>query len=245
MAERNATAGAEPPLGGRAQGTPEPGLRPEPSPRSALPPRKPAAPRLSARLWILFLGALVASFWVHELGHCTVAWVEGCPAIPTPAKEYLLRPLSPAAQNAVALGGILGTVAALAGALGWFLGRPGAAQSAVLAGALTAPGFYTLRFFLAGRGHDATEFQEAQAALGLSYSGHALDWMFLGLFVGATAMWFWRTRAGLSLRLAIRLAGGALVALVAVVLLQSVNNLIFDPLFQPPIASRQESVGGR
>jgi hypothetical protein len=41
-------------------------------------------------------------------------------------------------------------------------------KSRLFSGALTAPGFYSLRFVLAGRGHDATEFQEAQVALGLS-----------------------------------------------------------------------------
>jgi len=98
---------------------------------------------------------------------------------------------------------------------------------------MTAPGFYTLRFLLVGRGHDATEFQEAQVALELEYSGHALDWIFLGLFVGATALWFWRTRPRFTLRLAGRLLVGAFAALVAVCLLQSVNNAVFDPLFQP------------
>jgi predicted small integral membrane protein len=96
---------------------------------------------------------------------------------------------------------------------------------------MTAPGFYALRFILFGRGHDATEFQEAQAALGLPYDGHALDWAFAGLFLGATAFWLWRTRRPLSLRLAARLVIGSVVALTALILLQSVNNLVFDPLF--------------
>lgn len=152
---------------------------------------------------------------------------------PYPLKEYKLEPLSPSVRNLVSLGGIAGSVTALLLALGWFLRRPGPTRSAILAGAMTAPGFYTLRFLLAGRGHDATEFQEAQVALGLEYSGHALDWMFLGLFAGATALWFWRTRPRLTLRLAGRLLAGAFVALGAVVVLQSVNNAVFDPLFEP------------
>jgi hypothetical protein len=57
--------------------------------------------------------------------------------------------------------------------------------------------------------------------------------MFVGLFVGATALWFWRTRPRLTLRLAGRLLAGAFAALVAVVVLQSVNNAVFDPLFAP------------
>ena len=197
---------------------------------SASPPTSARVP--SPRLWFVFVGALVASFYIHEIGHCAIAWVHGFPAIPTPAKEYILGPLSPAVQNAIALGGVVGTVTALLGALSWLLCCPSATRSALLAGAVTAPGFYTLRFLLAGRGHDATEFQEAQAAMGLSYSGHALDWIFLGLFVLAAAVWFWRTRARLTPRLAARLLSGTLAALVIVVLLQSINNAVFDPLFQ-------------
>jgi hypothetical protein len=70
---------------------------------------------------------------------------------------------------------------------------------------MTLPGFYTLRFVLAGRGHDGTEFQEAQAALGLSYTGHGLDWLFVSLFVAATVFWFWRARARLTPKLVARL----------------------------------------
>jgi hypothetical protein len=197
--------------------------------------RRPLAPTrcLSPRLWVIFASAIVASIFIHEIGHCLVAWVYGCPAIPTPAKEYILQPLSPAAQNQVALGGIIGTVAVLVGALCWMLRHPTPTRSALLAGAMTAPGFYTLRFLLAGRGHDATEFQEAQAAMGLTYSGHVLDWMFLGLFLMAAALWLWRTRPRLTWRLVGRLFIGAVAALVVLVLLQSVNNTVFDPFFQP------------
>ena len=177
--------------------------------------------------------ALLASFSLHEIGHCAVAWVHGCPAIPTPLKEYILEPLSAPARNLVSLGGTGGSVTALLLALGWLLRRPDPTRSAILAGAMTAPGFYTVRFLLAGRGHDATEFQEAQVALGLEYSGHALDGLFIALFVGAAAVWFWRRRPSVTFGLAGRLAAGAFAALVAVVVLQSVNNAVFDPLFEP------------
>jgi hypothetical protein len=120
----------------------------------------------------------------------------------------------------------------LLGVLAWLLCRPTPTRSALLAGAMTLPGFYTLRFLLAGRGHDATEFQEAQAALGWSYSGHALDWLFLGLFAVAGTLWFCRTRPSVTSRLVVRLVVGAVVGLVVLVLLQSVNNAVFDPLFQ-------------
>ncbi len=96
---------------------------------------------------------------------------------------------------------------------------------------MTAPGFYTLRFILAGRGHDGAEFQQAQSALGLAYSGHGVDWLFVAAFAMATGFWFLRTRARLSLGLAGRLIGGALAGLLVVVLLQTINNALFDRLF--------------
>jgi hypothetical protein len=167
---------------------------------------------------------------VHELGHCLVAWLNGCPAIPTPAKEYLLRPVTPEVQNQVALGGIVGSIVSLAAALAWFVRRPNPGQSALLAGTMALPGFYVLRFVLAGRGHDGTEFQEAQAALGFAYAGHAVDWLFVALFAMATALWFWRIRPRPTARLAGRLLLGAMAALVVLVLLQVVNNAVFDPL---------------
>jgi hypothetical protein len=194
--------------------------------------------------WLLFVAAIVVSFFVHELGHCAVAWLHGYPAIPTPMKEYVLKPISEAVQYQVALGGILGSVAALLAAVFWFHRHPTAACSAMLAGAMTAPGFYTLRFILAGRGHDSTEFQEAQAALGLSYPGHAADWLFVSLFVMATAFWFLRTRARPTPRLVGRLAVGAVAALVVLVLLQSVNNAVFDPLFEPKTGHNHQLAHG-
>lgn len=187
--------------------------------------------RAELRLWVVFAIAIVGSIFAHEIGHCVVAWSLGYPAVPTPAKEYVLRPLSAPAQNQVALGGMAGTVAVLAGVLLWMLRDPNPTRLALLAGAMALPGFYSLRFFLAGRGHDATEFQEAQAAMGLSYSGHALDWIFLGLFAGSAALWFWRMRPGVTWRLAGRVFAGAVVGLVVLVVLQSVNNAVFDPFF--------------
>ncbi len=180
----------------------------------------------------MFVGAIVGSFFVHELGHCAVAWFHGYGAIPTPAKEYLLQPLPEAVQDQLALGGILGSVLALLAAACWFHRQPGTTSSAALAGAITGPGFYTLRFLLAGRGHDATEFQEAQAALGFNYAGHAVDWLFLGLFILATLFWFWQMRVRPTARLLGRLVLGAVAGLMVLVFLQSINNALFDPLFE-------------
>lgn len=196
-------------------------------------PAPVSAVRPSRTCWFVFAAAIVAATFIHELGHCTVAWLHGFAAIPTPAKEYILTRLPEAVQNQMALGGIIGSVVALVAASLWLHLRPGAISSSILAGTITLPGFYTLRFILAGRGHDATEFQEAQAALGLSYPGHVIDWLFVTLFIGVTVFWFWRTRARPTPRLVVRLVVGAIAALIIFGLLQSVNNRVFDPVFEP------------
>ncbi len=197
------------------------------------------ATRRSWACWLIFAAAIVVSIFIHELGHCTVPWLHGYPAVPTPAKEYVLKPLPDAVQNQMALGGIIGSVVALVAAAAWVQLRPGAISSSMLAGAMTAPGFYTLRFILAGRGHDGTEFQEAQAALGLSYAGHGVDWLFVSLFVAASVFWFWRTRPRPTPRLVVRLILGAMAAFVILALLQTINNRLFDPLFESKPAQNQ------
>jgi hypothetical protein len=67
----------------------------------------------------------------------------------------------------------------------------------------------------------------------LSYSGHALDWLFVGLFATPTVFWFRRTHSRLTLRLAAPLLVGALAAQALAAVLQSVSNAVFDPLFLP------------
>ncbi len=192
----------------------------------------------SRACWLVFAAAIVVAVFIHELGHCTAVWFHGYPAIPTAAKEYVLKPVPQEVQNQMALGGIIGSVVALAAASVGLHLRPRAISSSIVAGAMTPPGFYTMRFILAGRGHDGTEFQEAQAALGLSYAGHAADWLFVSLFVVVTVFWFWRTRARLTPKLVVRLVVGAIAALVFVGLLQSINNRLFDPLLEPKAKTR-------
>lgn len=207
----------------------EAGIGPSSGPKSAR----------NRTVWLAYLLAMAGSFFLHELGHCAAAWMHGYPAIPTPMKEYLRGPVLEAHQNQIALGGIAGSILAVAGAGLWFNRHPGAISSAQLAGTMVGPGFYALRFVLAGRGHDGTEFQEAQAALGLWYGGHALDWFFIGLLAIAAAFWFWRTGAHLSFRLAGRLLIGAMVGVVALAMLQKANNAIFDPIFEEkPVPTR-------
>jgi glucan phosphoethanolaminetransferase (alkaline phosphatase superfamily) len=134
-------------------------------------------------------------------------------------------------QRAIALGGILGTVLALLGALWLYLKSPAAQASAVLAGASFLPGFYTLRFLIAGRGHDATEFQVAQAALGLSYSGHALDWFFLIAWIAIALVWVLKCRTRPGIRILWKWLKGAALGLLLLTGLQMTNNMIFDPIF--------------
>jgi hypothetical protein len=192
----------------------------------------PLVRRTCWRWWLALATAIVGAVFLHEIGHCVVAWLHGYVAIPTPAKEYVLTSPSPDAQNLIALGGVVGSVVALLGAMAWLRRRPDATRSALLAGALSLPGAYILRFWLAGRGHDGTEFQEAQAALGLSPAGHALDWFFVGLFVTAVGFWVRHTGPHLSFGLAGRLLLGAVAALFVLIVLQVANNAVFDPLLQ-------------
>jgi hypothetical protein len=202
---------------------------------------RPLIPLVSRKeqawLWLIFAGSTLGSVYVHELGHCIPAWIHGYRAIPTPAKEYILAAVTDPLQRTIALGGILGTVLALLGALWLYLKWPGAKASAVLSGALVTPGLYTLRFLIAGRGHDATEFQNAQAALGLSYSGHALDWFFLIALMAIALVWFLKSRTRPGIRFLWKSLKCAAPGLLLVLGLQMINNMIFDPIFghkQPP-----------
>jgi hypothetical protein len=212
-------------------------------PRSVMPP---GSRKEEVWLWVIFAGSILGSVYVHELGHCIPAWMHGYRAIPTPAKEYILAAVTEPVQRTIALGGILGTVLALLGALWLYFKWPGAKASAVLSGALVTPGLYTLRFLIAGRGHDASEFQNAQAALGLSYSGHALDWFFLMALIATTLAWFLKSRTRPGIRFLWKLLKGAALGLLLVLGLQMINNMIFDPIFghkQPRPLSTEKQPG--
>ncbi len=126
------------------------------------------------KLWAIYLATLFIAIYVHEVGHCVVAWSHGIKAVPTPAKEYLLEQAPESLNPSISLGGVLGTVIVTMTGIVMFL--RGKCNEVLLAGTIAMPGAYSLMFMLKGRGHDATEFQEAQAALGLSYNGHLLDW---------------------------------------------------------------------
>lgn len=182
------------------------------------------------RIWSIYFLTLSLSIYTHELGHCIPAWIEGVRAIPTPAKEYLIGVISTGLQQQVALAGILGTVLFAISVMIFFLIKDFRYSAAILAGAIAMPGMYTFRFFLVGRGHDATEFQEAQAALGLNYSGHFIDWLFLVLFLSGIVFWVIKSKP--NIRITGRLLVGFVLTAIFVVVLQVVNNAIFDPVFQ-------------
>jgi hypothetical protein len=132
--------------------------------------------KLSLRYMLLFCGSVIAVVYLHEIGHAVAGWVNGIAVVPTPAKEYILQSQLPWSKEIwIALGGVIGTtVAALAAAL-YFWRKPCSDREAILAGAFLPVGVYTLRFVLVGRGHDATEWQAAQAALNLPPAGNCVS----------------------------------------------------------------------
>jgi hypothetical protein len=182
------------------------------------------------RIWSIYFSTLFLAIYIHELGHCIPAWMDGVRAIPTPAKEYINQVIPPGLQEQVSLGGIIGTVLFTVLTTCFFLLKDYKHGSAILAGALAMPGVYLFRFLIVGRGHDATEFQEAQDALGFSYSGHSIDYAMLILFLSGGLIWLAHTKP--SFKIAGRLVLGFILTLIFVVTLQTLNNAIFDPLFQ-------------
>jgi hypothetical protein len=180
------------------------------------------------RVWGIYFGTIFLSLFTHEIGHCIPAWVNGYQAIPTPVKEYLQESVPKELSISVSLAGIVGTFLFSIAILVAYSVRK-SMSTAILAGAIAMPGMYTLRYVLFGRGHDGAEFQEAQNALGLDYSGHSLDIAFLLLFLTGTILWVNRIRPGL--KVSGRLFLGFVLTLVFVMGLQFFNNLIFDPIF--------------
>lgn len=182
------------------------------------------------KVWSVYFITILVSVYIHEIGHCIPAWINGFVAIPTPAKEYILADIPDNIQTHVSLGGIVGTALFSFIVIALYLKKSFKYRSAILAGAIVIPGIYTLRFFISGRGHDLTEFQEAQAAIGLEYSGHSLDWFFLFLFVFGTIIWIIKSKP--DFKIIGRLLIGFLLTVVFIIGLQVINNAIFDPIFQ-------------
>jgi len=183
------------------------------------------------KIWSIYFLTIFFAVYVHELGHCIPAWIKGFTAIPTPAKEYLLDDIPLNLKQYVALGGIIGTVLFTVLIMVLYLVKAFTYSSTLLAGSIVVPGIYTLRFLLVGRGHDATEFQEAQSALGLSYSGHSLDWFLFALFVFGIAIWIIKSNP--SIKIIGRILFGSVLTVIFIIGLQVINNAIFDSIFQP------------
>ena len=187
------------------------------------------------RYFFFFAGAAVAGVYLHEIGHAVAGWVQGIAIIPTPAKEYVLRSQVEWNQEIrIALGGVVGTILAVAGAILWFVRDRRPEVEAVLAGALLPPGIYTLRFLLQGRGHDGLEWQAAQTALGLSPTGHVIDLFFLIIFIAGIVVLFFHQHAPLR-RTLLKFIGLALGGIIIMVVLQVGNNALFDRFFTTKI----------
>jgi hypothetical protein len=179
---------------------------------------------------LLFLGAVIAGVYLHEVGHAVVGWVNGIAIVPTPAKEYVLQSqLEWNKEIWISLGGVLGTTVAVLAAGLYFWRKPCLDREAILAGALLPLGLYTFRFLCVGRGHDETEWQAAQTALGLPPAGHAIDVFFLCLLNAGLIVWGIRLRPRLSSLL--RLVALVIAGIILLVLLQAGNNAVFDRVF--------------
>ena len=182
------------------------------------------------KFWCFYFVTILFSNFLHEMGHCMVAWAHGFRAIPTPAKAYLLEDISPDLNSYFSLGGIISSVVFPLIIFSIFMTSSFKYNSALIAGAIAMPAMYTLRFLKEGRGHDASEFQQAQSALGLQYSGHFLDWLFVIILLIGVCLWAFRAKP--NYKAAGRILLGVVLTFVFIVLLQKINNLIFDPIFQ-------------
>ena len=179
-------------------------------------------------IWTVYFITLLFANFFHELGHCIPAWTHGYYAIPTFAKEYSTA-IPPSLINYISLAGILNSVIFSVLSMVFFLTNSFNYRSSLLAGALAMPSIYTLRFILTGRGHDGTEFQEAQSALKFSYVGHFVDWVFVVLLIIGVSVWILKSNPKLNIfgRLTIR----GVISVAFIVALQKLNNSVFDPLF--------------
>jgi len=185
--------------------------------------------KLELKTWTIYFVTIILSVYAHELGHCAYAWFHGYKAIPTPAKSYIIDDFPQNLNQNFSLSGILGSLLFVFAAFLFYYFRNNKISSTILAAAIVAPGIYTIRFILKGRGHDATEFQEAQAALGFNYGGHSLDWLFLLLFLLGVIMWIIKSQP--TFKILGRLIFGAVLTFIFFIALQDINNMVFDPMF--------------
>jgi hypothetical protein len=186
--------------------------------------------RIELKSWSIYFATLLIACFIHEIGHSLPAWLHGYVAIPTPAKQYIPPNIPIGIQEGISFGGLAGTILFAFSVLISALIIKTQFNWAILAGAIATPGFYSLRFILFGRGHDATEFQEAQSFLGFSYSGHLLDWIFLFIFILGILVWIYKCRP--NYKITGRILIGFILTIIFIMGLQTLNNLLFDPILQ-------------
>jgi hypothetical protein len=187
--------------------------------------------KASVRYALVFTGTTIAGVYLHEFGHAVAGWMQGITVVPTPAKEYILLPQVSWNQEIwVSLGGPVGTTLAVLGAMLYFLRERRPEAEAVLLGALLPLGLYTIRFLLAGRGHDGLEWQAAQTVLGLAPAGHVIDIFFLCLWLAGIILWGSRLHHPLRYSL-LKFAGLFIAGVILLVALQVGNNRLFDRHF--------------
>lgn len=181
----------------------------------------------------IFIATCLGGCYLHEIGHAVFGWVQGISVLPTPAKEYILRAEVDWNQRAwISLGGVAATVLLVLGVILWHSRTRGSDADAVLAGVLVVPFAYTLRFSLAGRGHDGLEWQGAQSALGANPAGHVVDLLFLCILSAGLFVWGFRKRRSMRPTLLIKAVGLAVAGVLLLVFLQVTNNALFDRFFQ-------------
>ena len=188
--------------------------------------------RHHVKLLTIFLLSTLASATAHELGHAIVGWSQGIGVVPTPMKEYVLRTELPwAVYRWIALGGVVASLVAAGLAGAWLLRKRSAEATALFAGVLLIPGAYSLRFLVAGRGHDGLEWLAAQSALGLAETGHGIDWLFVGVLVAGLILLASRRASDIRPRDALRTSGVVVIGIGFLMLCQTVNNAIFNHMF--------------
>ena len=180
----------------------------------------------------VFLIGLVAAACIHELGHAIAAWLQGIPCVPTPMKVYTLDSQVRWGQEIwIMFGGVATTLVLTSGGLVWYFRTSHRHEDAILSSIFLGPLAYSVRFLLSGRGHSDVEWQAAQIALGVSPTGHFLDYLFLLLVVMAILVWVMRKHASLRLRSFIHLAALMVFGFAFLVALQNLNNSAFDRYF--------------
>jgi hypothetical protein len=178
----------------------------------------------------------MTGIWIHEIGHCIPAWLNGIAAFPSPANEYILQPVSKDLNQSISLCGYVGTATFIILVLIVFLFTDFRFRSELYAGATAIIGMYCTLIFFNGRGHGGHEFQEAQAAMGFSYNGHSMDIAVIVLFITLVAICFFtdKPKPAIIWRLLI----GAILTFFFFIFYEHINNLVFDPVFKSRAISR-------